>query len=68
MEFIDKLNSLAAKIRQQKAAIQTEEATKNAFVMPFIHSVLGYDVFDPTEVIPETAQRRLANDMDSPTP
>jgi len=53
MEFIDKLNSLAAKIRQQKAAIQTEEATKNAFVMPFIHSVLGYDVFDPTEVIPE---------------
>lgn len=53
MEFIDKLNSLAAKIRQQGAAIQTEEATKNAFVMPFINSVLGYDVFDPTEVIPE---------------
>jgi len=53
MEFIDKLNSLAAKIRQQGAAIQTEEATKNAFVMPFIHSVLGYDVFDPSEVTPE---------------
>ncbi|HEX5404468.1 MAG TPA: type I restriction endonuclease [Pseudonocardiaceae bacterium] len=31
----------------------TEEATKNAFVMPFIGSVLGYDVFNPTEVIPE---------------
>ncbi|EEP6178236.1 restriction endonuclease, partial [Salmonella enterica subsp. enterica] len=28
-------------------------ATKNAFVMPFINNVLGYDVFDPTEVIPE---------------
>lgn len=53
MEFIEKLNSLAAKIRQQGSAIQTEEATKNAFVMPFIHSVLGYDVFDPSEVIPE---------------
>ncbi len=53
MEFIDKLNSLAAKIRQQASAIQTEEATKNAFVMPFIATVLGYDVFDPTEVIPE---------------
>lgn len=53
MEFIEKLNALAAKIRQQAAAIQTEEATKNAFVMPFIHSVLGYDVFDPTEVTPE---------------
>lgn len=53
MEFIERLNSLAAKIRQQSAAIQTEEATKNAFVMPFINTVLGYDVFDPTEVTPE---------------
>ena len=32
---------------------QTEEATKNAFVMPFISLVLGYDVFNPAEVIPE---------------
>lgn len=53
MEFSEKLNSLSVKIRQQRASIQTEEATKNAFVMPFIHSVLGYDVFDPTEVTPE---------------
>ncbi len=30
----------------------TEEATKNAFIMPFI-SLLGYDVFNPHEVIPE---------------
>lgn len=30
----------------------TEEATKNAFIMPFL-SVLGYDVFNPHEVIPE---------------
>lgn len=29
-----------------------EEATKNALVLPFI-SILGYDIFDPTEVIPE---------------
>ena len=27
-------------------------ATKNALVMPFI-AALGYDVFDPTEVVPE---------------
>lgn len=53
MEFFDKLASLAAKVRLQAAAIQTEEATKNAFVMPFISTVLGYDVFDPTEVTPE---------------
>ncbi|WP_175652238.1 type I restriction endonuclease [Pseudomonas sp. Marseille-P9899] len=53
MEFFEKLTSLAAKVRLQAAAIQTEEATKNAFVMPFISTVLGYDVFDPTEVTPE---------------
>ncbi|MDR0212523.1 MAG: type I restriction enzyme HsdR N-terminal domain-containing protein [Comamonas sp.] len=53
MDFYESLNSLAAKIRQQAGNITTEEATKNAFVMPFIQSVLGYDVFDPTEVVPE---------------
>jgi len=53
MELIEKLNNLASKIRQQGGAIQTEEATKNAFIMPFIATVLGYDVFDPTEVMPE---------------
>lgn len=53
MEFVDRLNSLSTKVAQQAASIQTEEATKNAFVMPFIHTVLGYDVFDPSEVIPE---------------
>lgn len=53
VEFIEKLNALASKIKQQSAVIETEEATKNAFVMPFINNVLGYDVFDPTEVIPE---------------
>lgn len=53
VEFMEKLNLLASKIKQQSGVIETEEATKNAFVMPFINNVLGYDVFDPTEVIPE---------------
>jgi hypothetical protein len=49
----DRVFELATKVRQQKAGIETEEATKNAFVMPFISLVLGYDVFNPAEVIPE---------------
>lgn len=53
MELLNKLSILASKIRQQGDAIQTEEATKNAFIMPFLSQVLGYDVFDPQEVIPE---------------
>lgn len=53
MELNDALNALSVKIRQQVSAIKTEEATKNAFIMPFLSMVLGYDVFDPTEVVPE---------------
>lgn len=53
MEFGDKLEALALKVRNQATAIGTEEATKNAFVMPFISTILGYDVFDPLEVVPE---------------
>jgi predicted type IV restriction endonuclease len=53
MEIADKVQEIAAKVRAQKASIATEEGTKNAFVMPFISSVLGYDVFNPSEVIPE---------------
>jgi len=52
MDFIDQLRSLAARIMNTKDMIQTEEATKNAMVMPFIQA-LGYNVFDPLEVTPE---------------
>ncbi|MDP2785007.1 MAG: type I restriction endonuclease [Sulfurimicrobium sp.] len=52
MDFIDQLRSLAARIMNTKDIIQTEEATKNAMVMPFIQA-LGYNVFDPLEVTPE---------------
>ncbi|MEG5465370.1 type I restriction endonuclease [Enterobacter chuandaensis] len=53
MEFTERLNALSNKIKQQIDVINTEEGTKTAFVMPFIHNVLGYDVFDPSEVTPE---------------
>lgn len=53
MEIAERLSSLAAKVKQQKGAIATEEATKTAFVMPFISLILGYDVFNPQEVVPE---------------
>lgn len=52
MDFIDQIRSLASRIASTKDVIQTEEATKNAMVMPFIQ-LLGYNVFDPLEVTPE---------------
>lgn len=53
MDFDETIAALAKKVHNQREAIQTEEATKNAFVMPFISTVLGYDVFNPLEVVPE---------------
>ncbi|PCI27093.1 MAG: restriction endonuclease [SAR324 cluster bacterium] len=52
MDLIDKLREIANRVKAQSDNIETEEATKNAFIMPFINA-LGYDVFDPTEVVPE---------------
>jgi hypothetical protein len=52
MDFKDAIKQLADRVGKLKENIQTEEATKNAFIMPFINA-LGYDVFNPLEVIPE---------------
>jgi len=52
MDFADRVYELAGRIPQQLSHIRTEEATKNALVMPFI-GALGYNVFDPLEVTPE---------------
>jgi hypothetical protein len=52
MDFKDYCKQLADRIANLKEQIATEEATKNAFIMPFIQ-MLGYDVFNPLEVIPE---------------
>ncbi|BBX66943.1 type I restriction endonuclease [Mycolicibacterium psychrotolerans] len=53
MAFSDGLATIAQKIRDMRDSVLTEEATKNAFIMPFISNVLGYDVFNPSEVVPE---------------
>lgn len=52
MDFKDTLKQLSDRVTKLKDNILTEEATKNAFIMPFINA-LGYDVFDPLEVLPE---------------
>lgn len=52
MNLFEKLTALGARAAEQGAHLQTEEATKNALVMPFINA-LGYNVFDPLEVVPE---------------
>jgi hypothetical protein len=52
MDLVDQLAALASRSLKQVENLKTEEATKMALVAPFINA-LGYNVFDPTEVIPE---------------
>lgn len=52
MEFIDNLKSFAKRVNNMKDGITTEEATKTSIIMPFFH-MLGYDVFNPMEFVPE---------------
>ena len=52
MDFKDRIKQLSDRVLKLRDNILTEEATKNAFIMPFINT-LGYDVFNPLEVVPE---------------
>lgn len=52
MDFKDQIKLLSERVVKLKENILTEEATKTAFILPFLQA-LGYDVFDPTEVVPE---------------
>ncbi|MDR2115977.1 MAG: type I restriction enzyme HsdR N-terminal domain-containing protein [Planctomycetaceae bacterium] len=52
MDFKDQLKQLSDRITKIKDQVATEEATKNAFIMPMLQN-LGYDVFNPLEIVPE---------------
>lgn len=52
MDFKDSIKQIAERITRLQENLYTEEATKNALILPFL-SALGYDVFDPLEVLPE---------------
>lgn len=52
MDFVEEIDQLASRAEEKEEHLNTEEATKNALVMPLIRA-LGYDVFDPSEVVPE---------------
>ena len=52
MDLIDQMKELSSGISKRSERLETEEATKTARVMPFIKA-LGYDVFNPEEVVPE---------------
>lgn len=52
MDFATRLSELQKRTIEHREVLLTEEAAKTALVMPFLQS-LGYDVFNPKEVVPE---------------
>lgn len=54
MTFAEKIEKFRTRVSgmADSFADMTEEATKNALIMPFF-TILGYDVFDPQEFVPE---------------
>ena len=53
MDLDDRLREVSGRIAKRLDSVKTEEATKTALVLPFITHVLGFNVFDPDEVVPE---------------
>ena len=52
MDFIDQIKQFSERVSKLMDGIQTEEATKTSIIMPFF-SLLGYDIFNPDEFVPE---------------
>ncbi|TDE41172.1 type I restriction endonuclease [Antarcticimicrobium sediminis] len=46
------LQTLALRLQNHSETIVTEEAAKTSVVLPFLQA-LGYDVFNPSEIVPE---------------
>jgi hypothetical protein len=52
MELETRIAELSKVVREHREVLLTEEAAKTALVMPFLQA-LGYNVFNPSEVVPE---------------
>jgi hypothetical protein len=52
MDLETRITELSKRAQEHREILLTEEAAKTALVMPFLQA-LGYDVFNPAEVVPE---------------
>jgi len=52
MDLEAKIGELQKTLHKHREKLATEEAAKTTLVLPFLRA-LGYDIFDPDEVIPE---------------
>ncbi|MEW6112644.1 MAG: type I restriction endonuclease [Thermodesulfobacteriota bacterium] len=61
--LLDGLRELGFKVQRDYDKIKNEEATKAALILPFIRC-LGYDVHDPSEVVPEVVPKGFETPTD----
>ena len=52
MSFSDTIRTLAGQIKDRRQHVATEEAAKQALILPFI-AALGFDIWNPAELVPE---------------
>ena len=52
MDFKDAVRQFTSNISEVKRCCKAEEGTKHSLILPVIQ-LLGYNIFDPTEVVPE---------------
>lgn len=52
MDFVEKITQFSKRVEIIKDNLLTEEATKTSIILPFFQ-ILGYDVFNPCEFVPE---------------
>lgn len=52
MAFADTIRTLANQIAERRKHVATEEAAKQALILPFL-AALGFDIYNPAELVPE---------------
>lgn len=52
MGLLEEVRQLSEQLKRRRAHVRGEEASKQSLVLPFLQ-VLGFDVYDPTQVQPE---------------
>ena len=55
IDFVDRIKEMVGRLRKRVPHCQTEEATKMSLILPFLEKVLGWNPYDPHQLVPEYA-------------
>ena len=54
-DFGDRIEAVVEELRKRVPHCKTEEATKMSLILPFLEKVLGWNPYDPHQLVPEFA-------------